>query len=709
MAKQAKNLAKDKIHLNSFIGGQSIDYKYGITNSFYDAKGLDFRSKASQMTVLPGMTATASNLKDLITAMVQDKNGVRWAIGNQGYLYRIATSGTITNVAKLDSNGAAGIVYNQQTDQLYISGQQTISTYGPLSTGTPVFRSGNFTINASNSFGTVNIYDASTNAWDIARNNMATVSTATGAVNLNNYSTLITNTLSNNYILPNSIIETSINLSSFIPDIEPFYSIAVYITTKGTGNMTLTLHDSFNNTLASSTITNANLKTGWNNFVFSTPGGVRAVTSAYQTGFAGQGQYHFHLSSSVLSDSTAVGTYASNDMSGVNMILFAYRMVQTTNGWHPMTTFTGKLCIGNGNYLSTYDFSNDNNPDNAVSGTHGYGWDRHAIPLDFGYEVCGLTVNNQYLVIAAEKRSSNNSTNFQDGYLYFWDGSNSLPNFKIEIPMGAPYSLTTLNNVTYFVCGGSLFAWGGGQQVIKVRYLAYQNTDYLNTYDKTIVNPNMMDVRYNLLMIGYPSTTTNYNINYGIYSWGSVELTYPNSFGYSYASSLAPSLGYVNSSSLNMQLGMIKNFVDAMYMSWQYTDSNSITHYGLDIVNNSSTPAPSFSWTSLIWDGGVRYKRKKGLRLKINFLPLPTGCTLQIWYSIDRGTQIIADPLSGTVYQANPGDVSIVIELNNARFYELQWGFYGTNTTATSPAIITGITAEIDPLEDEASVRQDHA
>lgn len=264
--------------------------------------------------------------------------------------------------------------------------------------------------------------------------------------------------------------------------------------------------------------------------------------------------------------------------------------------------------------------------------------------------------------------------------------------------MGSPYGLYTFNNVTYFCCAGSLFAWSGGQTVIKVRKLAYQNTDYLNAVDHTIVNPNMLTSRYNLLMLGYPSATTNVNINYGVWSWGSVELTFPNSYCLSYTLSN----GLLNySASNNLQIGCVYNFVDTMYISWQYTDAGGLVHYGLDILDNFSTPTTSFTWRSLIYDGGVVYKQKRGLRMKIKFLPLPSGYTLKAFYSLNRGT----DQLSPT---ANAGDTELVLEALEARAHEIQWGFTGsTDGTATQPLNVTGVTMELDPLADEVDVRKD--
>lgn len=704
MATGPKNSDKQKIHLNSFIGGQSVDFKYGIANSFYAAQALDFRAKPSQMSVLPGATNLSNTLTDLPTAMVQDPNGVRYAVCANGELLRINTSNVISSFGQLDSAGAAGIAYNQQSDQLYIPGQQSVSLYGQLMSG-PTFRPRNFGASASVANAVIYIFDTVSLSYDgnidsntgltTQRNNLNTL-TATG-ITPTNYSGLVTNTLTNTYVLSSAISEAEGQYSPFVPDIEPFYSVAIFVTTVGSGNWTLTMHDSLNNNLGAVTITHSNMVAGWNNFIFSAPG-IRAIINPIANG-TGEG-YHFHLTSSSAGDTAAVATIAPSDLTGCNFVLFAYRMVKTMNTWHPTTIFNQYLCIGNGPYLSTYNFANDSNPNNSQ-------WIRHQLTLDFGYEVCGLSVNNQYLVIAAEKRSNNTTRSYQDGVLYFWDGINATFNFKIDIPMGAPYSVYTVNNVTYFYCAGSLFAWGGGQQVIKVRYIAYQNTDYLDTTDNTIVNPNMMDVRYNLLMLGYPSTTTNININYGIYSWGAVELTYPNSFCYSYALSngIQNTTGVASN---NLKMGMIKNFVDTMYVSWQYTDTNSVTHYGLDVIDNNSTPAPNFSFQSLIWDGGARYKTKQANRLKINFLPLPASTTFTAQYSKDRGGWISADPDSGNPYIASTGATSVVVELNNMRFHEFQWGFFGTCVTnAASAPTITGVTLEVDVLETEVDLRSD--
>lgn len=679
MPSAPKSSAKVPINNNYFTGGVSIDPALGIANSFYYSQSLDFRSKPSQLTVLPGSRQLNNTLGDNILAMDQDLNGVRWGVGSGGGLFQIDTSNNVTKIETLSESGSAGLLYYQTNDQLYIPGQTKVSMYGQVTTGNPgqpTWRPDNFAQSASTAASCTNLYYP-----------------ATGL-----YSGVFRNTAASTYSVPLAIVEDATDLCGFAPDIEPGYSIQVYIVAKGTGDWTLTLHDALNTTLASVTVANAALTNGaYNEFAFGKQ--VRVSVPAFvSSGPTGAATYHFHLTSTVNDGTAQVVT--SGDLSTCNFLWLAYRMVAPHNSWHPTTQFyvqtsvgSGNcLCIGNGNYLSTYNFSADTSPTNTQ-------WIRHQLLFPAGYEVCGLSTNNQYLVIAVERRTTNSSRNFQDGALYFWDGVNSTPNFKIDIPMGAPYGLYTNNNITYFACAGSLFAWSGGQTVIKVRQLAYQNTDYLGAVDHTIVNPNMFTTRYNLLMMGYPSSTTNANINYGVWSWGAVELTFPNSYGLSYTLSN----GHLNNTSpiSGLQIGSVYNFVDTMYISWQYTDTSSVIHYGLDILDNFSTAASSGSWEALLYDGGERYKQKYAHRLKISFSALPTGATITPYYILERGAAVVST-ISGTT-----GQTDILLEINK-RFHEIQYGFNFTCPTGlTTPPRITGITLEVSPIEEEVGVTQD--
>ncbi len=699
MANSPQNTKKIIPSQQYFQGGITTDFKMGIANSYYASHNLDPRTFPSQISVLPASRQIAGNLKDCITAIQQDLNGVRWGIGDQGFLYKINTDNTVSAITQIPEDGSAGLLYSQITDQLYIPGQTAVSLYGQCTStevGQPVIRNNLWDASASSAYGCVALFNSASGYFDGGagyRNNIISSGLdVTSGITLTNYQSLVTNTLTNTYLLPSSIIENDTNYCYFAPDIEPLYSIAVYIDNIGTGDLTLTIHDSLNSPLGSATITNADLTTGWNNFAFGKQ--VRAYINASNVGIAAT--YHFHLTSSVTDDSASVFTYNVNDLSGANMVVFAYRLVQTNNGWHPTAYFTGTgsplLCIGNGEYLATYNFGNDANPSSQQ-------FKRSQLTFTPGEEVCGITTNYGYLIIGTERRSTNAERKEQIGRLYFWDGSTSNPAFFIELPMGSPYSLYSFNNVTYFACSGSLYAWSGGQSVLKVRKLAYQNTDYMGAVDQTRSNPNSFTSRYNILLMAYPSFTTDPNIDYGIWSWGGVEMIYPNSFCFSYSMSIADydqaTETYTNlnySTANNLKSGCCVNFYDTTYTSWEYTDSSGVVHYGLDIIDNFSAPAKFANFDSLIFDGGVVYKEKMAVRYKVYFEPLPTGLTLTPYWTIDRGTRQYGSPKT-------VGSTEAFVEWNNARFHEIQYGFLITNDgTATAPAVVLGISPEIDPV-----------
>jgi len=69
-------------------------------------------------------------------------------------------------------------------------------------------------------------------------------------------------TTGNTYTTPLAISESATNRKTFVPAKDPQKSIAVLVAAKGTGDWTITVHDSFNNVIATATILNANIVTG---------------------------------------------------------------------------------------------------------------------------------------------------------------------------------------------------------------------------------------------------------------------------------------------------------------------------------------------------------------------------------------------------------------------------------------------------------------
>lgn len=630
----------EPLGLGHFFGGMSSDKQLGSDAQFYYSRHFDFRKNPSSLSLLPRTANTDGGVVvDLVQAMDQINSGERYALGDAGWVYKISTAGSWSAVVNIGQNGGAGLVYRSDVDHVYMTGQSKVSRIARVSSSASIQQN-----------------------W--FESGVSTASTC--------YKTGGTNT----YTLPTSIDETSpVNRRSFTSDIEPVTKIGVKVVAKGTGDWTLTLHDDANTVLGSATVTTANLTNdAINYFTFSSP--IRI-----QRGNNGSGSaltYHYHLTSTV-ADGTVASTTA-NSLADCDMELWADALVTTNNGLHPIINFTNFTLIGNGRYVASYEPLQDN-PTTAD-------FSRHRLTLPPGFEVCGFAQKNLMCVVGAEKRST--SGEFQEGMLFFWDGVAETFNDFWPVPEGSPESLHSHKNIVRFIAGGALYEMRGGDEPIKVRTFRDTDSEFSGSTDTTHVYPNMMTVRRGILLVGYPSTTTNLNLEHGVYSRGSITNEYPTSFGFSYTTSNG---NILNDGSNNLKIGMVKSYGDTLYISWR-DDSAAPQRYSVDIVNNSSTPAATATIELLEFDDKRPAFYKKADAMVVTFDELPDDVTVRAKYKIDNGSWEQSEAVSSGSYLVFPID---------RRFFSLQIGCDVTCEGGTSP-VITGIFAFVDLLKKERRV-----
>ena len=613
------------VGLTSFVGGMSVDRKFGTENQFYNSRHIDFRKKPSQFSVLPKTAKTSGGVVvDLVQDMVMVPSGICYAVGNAGSIYKITAAGIWSRIGTLGENGGADIHYRADSDAVYITGISKIARIKAVSTA-PVLQLDWFQEGVS----------SDSNAYKVGGANLYTLATA--------------------------INEATINRRLFIPDIEPFSKIGVHVIAKGTGDWTLTLHDDMNNTLEAVTIASASVNSNsMNYFVFSSP--IRALVAPNAR------NYHFHLTSTVADGTLQTTTSAS--MADCDMELWANALVSTTNGLHPMINFSQFTLIGNGRYVATYE------PLQDMPTTSDY--NRHEIVLPPGFEVCGFAQKNQFAVIGAEKRTSANE--IQEGALFFWDGVSETYNDWYPVPEGSPESLFSHKNIVTYVCNGALYRMKGMEEPVKIRTFRNTDSEYSDTSDSTHSYPGMTTVRRGIMLVGYPGITTNQSLEHGVYSLGAVSREYPESFGYSYSISTATR---TNNGSNNLRIGMVKNFGDTLYVSWR-DDQNG--GYGIDVVNNSSDPFSSFTIESLYFDDERPFVQKKASSVVATFKELPSDVSINLKYKIDQesGWHYLND--DGTAKVTSGTYAVMPVE---KPFYGIEFGLDGTVDGTTTPEILS--------------------
>jgi hypothetical protein len=472
----------------------------------------------------------------------------------------------------------------------------------------------------------------------------------------------------NTYTTTGSISETATNLRSFIPTCDPLYSVSIYVTTKGTGDLLLTLHDGANNTLATQTIANASItNAALNEFVFTTPVRIRASPNA--------STYHVHVTNPSGTAST-IGCTTASDLSTCSYSTKGSRLVNPVNGMHPIIEFLQYYIIGNGNYITAWEPISQTAPSNTE-------WNRHRLTFPLGYEVTSMAIYSEYVAIACEKKSASNTNEFQDGKIFFWDGTSQGFNFVVDFPEGSPYSIFSKENRLYWYGAGKLWEWAGNDPVA-IQPILNTDSEYSTASTYTVNYPYMLASRQGILLAGYPSETSSATVEHAVYSYGTRNRMYPYSFGYSYTPNTTTNL---NNGSNNLRIGMVKNFGNQLFVAWRESST-----YGVDLVSNTTAPNTSGEYRSLYFDNKRQDKRKLALKLIITFDTLPTGATVTPKYRINDTASFTL----GTAATAGATQVEVNI---SSDFYVIQFGFDFT-ASLTTPTI-TCLTFTFDDLAHE--------
>lgn len=636
-------------------GGLSTDLKMGPEHSFAYSRHIDFRKNPTGLSILPKTVATSAAPSSLPTDMMRLPSGrllVSMADGN--FRYR-ATNGTWSNLTQSIAfvSNHNGMYYNLEQDRVYFAGLLSNTENG----------FGIATINNADS-----LFGSPTGVSAIGR-----ILDGNGA-----------GTHANTYTSPGAVVvETAADRLPFTPTLSPTISTDLWIVAKGTFGLSLVLHDAAHQELGVSTLLNAQMTNGaYNKFTFGSSGVNHKVKPNQST-------YHFHLRHPS-GTATTVGSVTLNDFSTADYNRYAARLTNANGGLYPVIPYLQYMLIGHARYVAAWEIISKPTLTDAASQPTATEFLQHRLVLEPDYEVTSFALWGEYVAIAAGKLTASNTSVNNAGKLYFWDGTSANWNFAIDIPQGVPFSLYGHKNILYYIAGGGLWAWGGNQSV-KIRQLPFTDTEYGGGPTFYTVNPKMITVRNDVLMIGFP-TQTNLNspLEYGVYSYGSRDKNFDDSFGYSYVISTGANK-YTSGTGL-YRIGLVASFGPELFIGW-----NNGSSYGLDAVDASSAPFGTATWESLVMDLGRPDKEKSIVKMIVDFEALPTGATVTPKYKINRASSWTnATPAKVAVAGQTSIDLSI-----NKRFKELQVALDLVATTTTPQIISTTLIVETESSEQD--------
>ncbi len=634
-------MAHRLLPVTKFVGGMANDDKEGIANSASRVVALDHRKKSTSLTHTPKLRLDADQtiVTDLVVGGCRVADGTDYFIGDTGRFYKRTVGGTWSLIGTLASASAKGILYRDDADAIYLTETNgTVARYWPVS-GSPI---------------AATLVDP----W------CGTVvdSTRTGGATT--------------YTTPVAIAETAANKLSWQPTCSPVYSAKLKVVAKGTGNWTVTLHDDTDTVLATKTIANASLTNGiLNEFVFS------SLITQYVRPNART--YHLHVTSTV-ADGT-VQTTTVSDFSTADYETWAQRLETTRNGLHPIGQVAQYTLYGNGRYVAVHEPLT-----NAPSRLE---FLSHRLVLPPGYECTWFSQYGELVAIGAEKRSSDNTSRFQDGKVFLWDGTSVAYLRFVNAPSGSPYSGWTADGILYYLIGGKIKGYAGDQPVT-IHDFPGTDHEFSDATSYLINYPYMATIRDEVALLGFPSETNNTTAEVALYTYGTINKNHPQSFGI---------FGYISTGSKlytasnNLRIGFVGTFGDTTYVSWR-DDSQTVGHkYGVDIVDNSSDPAALAQWESLRFDADITAKKKKAIGLLVTFETLPSGCTITPKYELDRGSWVTGDAVT-----PSSADPTMARLMWGDRWKELKFGFDSTATTITPR--ITSLLLIYDDMSEEKQI-----
>lgn len=529
---------------------------------------------------------------------------------DDGKIYSLASNDTFSLLRTVTGSAGEGMLIFD--DYLYYAAATTLGRYGRLS-GTPAFTDDFLT-------------DGSTNVDQS--------STVTGQ----------------SYTVPTSIAETAAAKKSFTPTRDPITGIRVLVATKGTGDWTITLHDSDDTSLATATLTNANVTgSAYNTFTFSSP--VRPIIG---------NEYHFHVT--VSTGTSTVSTSTTADLETVAYATFFGILLDS--GYHPMIEHLNFLVVGNKNYLATWN--------QAL-------YNPNKITLAPGFEVRGLTKINEFVVAACWRGDS--ITGVEEGRLYFWDGFQTTFNFYKDIPMGLPNAIGNDRNNLVGVYGYKGSTYFGAEP-----YQKFMSLPNLDPTKKVEVYPGAISTFRERVMVGY-SNTDDTDLNVGVYEIGSQQDGLPVAQTMSYTISTGESTGN------SIKIGLVKGLGNKMFIGWE-DDAAA----GIDRVVESGDLFAAGSFESLVSDDGIPAKDKLAKRLVIYFKALATGQSVTPKYRINGATSWTSGDAVSTV---GATQAELVFD-NDAdlRYKEIEIGFDIASSANTSMYIYS-MYFEYDDLSKE--------
>ncbi|KKL16472.1 hypothetical protein LCGC14_2495230, partial [marine sediment metagenome] len=357
-------MAEQKVIISDFSGAvATTSEKKDIANSARFVKGMNPFEDPAYITLSRKATKKSSTTVATLPHWMEDgspSNTDRYVYDSGGKIYTVNSSDAFTLSRTVSGGGGEGLgIYSNRL--LYAQATE-LGSYFPL--------------DSSPSF-----VDDFASWW------IASQLTITGG-----------GTGSTDYSTTTAINEGATHRQTFTATYDPVKNIIIDVDVVGSGDWTVTLHNTNNDSLGTKTIVNGSMSTGDVTFTLASVGRTKPGES-----------YHFHVTTTVADG--GVDTNVNSDLEGAEFTATYGTLLDAT--FHPIVSHLNLSVIGNLNYLATFDDATYN---------------PNKIQFPKGFEVRAMAKTDEFVVAEAFKGSTLREA--EAAKRFYWDGISPTFNYS---------------------------------------------------------------------------------------------------------------------------------------------------------------------------------------------------------------------------------------------------------------------------------------
>jgi hypothetical protein len=389
-------------------------------------------------------------------------------------------------------------------------------------------------------------------------------------------------------VLTTALSEIDTDKKFFKANSETITYVKVWIADKGSGNLTVTVHDSTDTLVGTATVTNASLVYGWNYVTMSI------------SGLTYGANYHVHIFASV-----ADVYLKSNNLNDV-ADSFTELLSSGDSEFHPMLDQNLVLYIGDRNYIHQVDID-------TTDGSHVF----TSRALDYNYPLrakCLGTFQTDLLVgTVVDNKIAKTRLIRWNTWSDSFSSNDSIPEQGINAFIdGDNYILVSAGEV------GNIYFFNG--QTLELMRTMKGNSTGFDAGGKVTVHPQATANFKGLPLFGLSNVSGN-PVDQGIYSFGSRNSDYPQILSLDYPISERSSGNFVLT---GIEIGAIAIVGNDMYVSWK----NGSTK-GIDKLDYSNKLSGAYITTQIMDITKVYLNNYQKYIAKYVVLPASTDITMQ--------------------------------------------------------------------------------